>query len=177
MTLTSTAFPTTPATNSATTTSSSPSSTTTPPSSTATATGGYYHQGCFSDVSSGHALPLLLTNNSMTPELCIAIANSVAAKKATPTQFAYVYLEYHNECYGGTTLNFMGSAASSLYGGGACTDACSGSVRTYTTNGVAKTTTDLTNKCGGAKQFNLYVLSTPVAFPATALPVQTVSVK
>lgn len=112
----------------------------------------------------------------MTPELCIAAANSIAAKKPTPTQFPYVFIEYHNECYGGTTLDFKGSAVSSLYGPGACTDACSGSVKTYTTNGVATTTTDLTNKCGGAKQFNLYVLSTPVTFPATASPVQTVSV-
>ncbi|KAJ9158479.1 WSC-domain-containing protein [Coniochaeta hoffmannii] len=119
----------------------------------------------------------LAVNNSMTPELCIAAANSIAAKQPKPTQYPYVFLEYHNECYGGTSFNFRSSAVTSLYGAGACTDACSGSVRTYTTNGVAKTTTDLTNKCGGAKQFNLYVLSTPVAWPSSALPVQTASVK
>jgi iron transport multicopper oxidase len=114
----------------------------------------------------------------MTPELCLAAALSVAAKQPKPTQFPYVYLEYHNECYGGTALDFKGSAVSSLYGGGACTDYCKGSVSTYTTNGVVRTTTDLTNKCGGAKQFNLYVLSTTqVVWPATALPMQTVSVK
>jgi iron transport multicopper oxidase len=112
----------------------------------------------------------------MTPELCIAAANSIAAKQPTPTKYPYVFIEYHDECYGGTALNFQGSAAATLYGGGACTDACSGSIMTYTTNGVAKTTTDLTNMCGGAKMFNLYVLSTPVAFPSSALPVQTVSV-
>ncbi|OIW24019.1 hypothetical protein CONLIGDRAFT_686232 [Coniochaeta ligniaria NRRL 30616] len=112
----------------------------------------------------------------MTPELCIAAANSIGAKQPTPTQYPYVYLEYHNECYYGTSLNFKGSAVSTLYGGGACTDLCSGSVRTYTTTGVTSTTTESANMCGGPKQFNLYVLSTPVSFPATALPMQTVSV-
>jgi iron transport multicopper oxidase len=113
----------------------------------------------------------------MTPELCIALVNSMAAKQPTPTQYPYVYLEFHNECYYGNSLDFKGSAVSTLYGSGACTDVCSGSVSTYTTTGVVRTTTDLTNtnKCGGAKQFNLYALSTPVVFPATGLPVQTVS--
>ncbi|KAB5578710.1 hypothetical protein GE09DRAFT_1214861 [Coniochaeta sp. 2T2.1] len=135
----------------------------------------------------------------MTPELCIAAANSIAARRPTPTQFPYVFLEYHNECYGGMSLNFAGSTVTSLYGPGACTDVCSGSVTRYTTTGsltrtttvtsgtvstvsrytttgdVTRTSTILGNMCGGSRQFNLYVLSTPVAFPATGLPMKTES--
>jgi iron transport multicopper oxidase len=117
---------------------------------------------------------LLVTNSSMTPELCIAHANSVAAAAPTPTKFPYVFIEYHGECYGGASFDFKGSAVSSLYGSKACTDWCSGSIKPYTTNGVVKYSTDMTNRCGGGKQFNLYAVSTPVVFPTTGGPVQTI---
>lgn len=129
--------------------------------------------GCYQDTSNGHALPQVLVNDSMTPELCIAVANSLAAAMPTPTPYPFLFLEYHDECYIGTSLDFMGSGVTSLYGQHACTDACSGSASTYTTNGVVKTTTDRTNMCGGPKQFNLYALSTSVSFSG---PVQTASV-
>ncbi|KAK5663734.1 hypothetical protein OQA88_4165 [Cercophora sp. LCS_1] len=167
-----------PSSVSASTTSSEP-----PPSSsstftgpTATATNGYYHVGCYSDRSDGHALPLIAANNSMTPELCIAVANSIYDVAPTPTaRLPYVFIEYHHECYGGASFDFEGSAVSTLVGPHACTDYCYGSVSTFTTNGVVSTTTDLTNRCGGPKQFNLYVLSTPVDFPTTGGPIETVT--
>lgn len=110
----------------------------------------------------------------MTPELCIAHANSVAAAAPTPTQFPYVFIEYHGECYGGTSMDFKGAAVTSLKGDGACFDWCSGSILPYTTNGVVRMTTDLTNRCGGPKQFNLYAVQTPVPFPTTGGPMQTI---
>jgi iron transport multicopper oxidase len=115
----------------------------------------------------------------MTPELCIAYANSVYSNApSATTQAPYLFVEYHDECYGGATLNFQGSQVSSLTGKHACTDVCSGSITTVTaTNGAVSTTTLTDNYCGGAKQFNLYALSTTaVPWPSTALPVTTVSV-
>jgi iron transport multicopper oxidase len=94
------------------------------------------------------------------------------AKTAT-TRHPYLFIEYHHECYGGGAWNFKGSAVTSLVGTKACSMHCYGSVITYTTNGMATTTTDLTNKCGGPKQFNLYALSLPVVFPTTGGPVVT----
>jgi iron transport multicopper oxidase len=144
----------------------------------ATPTNGYYYIGCFSDTSSGHALPQLYSNKSVTPEQCIAYANSVYSNApSATTQMPYLFLEYHNQCYGGASLNFQGSQVSSLTGQHACTDVCSGSVLTLTaTNGAVSTTTMTDNYCGGPKQFNLYALSTAaVAWPSTALPLTTVS--
>jgi len=85
----------------------------------------------------------------------------------------YLYMEYHHRCYGGTSFNFQGSAVTSLTGTKACANYCYGSVSTFTTDGVVSVTTDLTNKCGGAKQFNLYALSPTVNFPTTGGPVVT----
>ncbi|KAK3335420.1 WSC domain-containing protein [Cercophora scortea] len=171
-TTTSSSVPTTPATTTSSSSSSTSSSvTTTAP--TPTATNGYYLLGCYQDTSDGHALPQLVANNSITPELCIDHANSLysaaaAAPKPTPAaRLPYLFIEYHHECYGGTSFDFKGSAVTSLVGTKACTDYCFGSVSTYTTDGVATTTTDLTNMCGGAKQFNLYALETSVVFPTT----------
>jgi iron transport multicopper oxidase len=110
----------------------------------------------------------------MTPELCIAYANSIYAKSPTPTtQMPYLYLEYHQECYGGATFNFQGSAVTSLVGTKACTDYCLGSVTTYTTNGQVAVSTNKANYCGGAKQFDLYALDTNVPFPTTGGPMVT----
>lgn len=118
----------------------------------------------------------------MTPELCIAHANSLySAAPPSPTPAArlpYLYLEYHHECYGGTTLDFKGSAVTSLVGTNACTDYCYGSVRTLTgTDGVVSVTTGRGAMCGGAKQFNLYALETVggVVFPTTGGEVVTVT--
>lgn len=130
--------------------------------------------GCYADNAGAHVLPQVAVNNSMTPELCIAIANSMAAAQPTPTKYPYLFVEYHDECYIGTALSFQASVVTSLYGAHACTDVCSGSISTYTTNGVVKTTTSTANYCGGPKQFNLYALSTTsVSF---SIPVTTVSV-
>jgi iron transport multicopper oxidase len=78
----------------------------------------------------------------------------------------------------GPTFNFASSAVTSLVGSKACTDACSGSVSTFTgTNGAVSTTTGTANYCGGAKQFNLYALATSVAFPTTGGPMVTSTLK
>jgi iron transport multicopper oxidase len=74
-------------------------------------------------------------------------------------------------------MNFAGSAVTSLVGSKACSDYCYGSVMTVTNSGKTTVTTDLTNMCGGAKQFNLYALSTPVAFPTTGGPLTTATLK
>ena len=39
--------------------------------------------------------------------------------------------------------------------------------------GTISVSTNLANRCGGPRQFNLYALETTVDFPATALPIQT----
>lgn len=119
----------------------------------------------------------------MTPELCLAHANSIYSRSLatynptvspSPTRHPYVFIEYHHECYGGAAWDFKGSAVTSLVGTKACTMHCYGSVFTVTgTNGVASVTTDLTNRCGGGKQFNLYALETTVSFPTTGGPIQT----
>src|SRR3569833_1316875 len=132
------------------TTSTSTTSTTTSATSGPTATGTYYYVGCFSDLSDGHALPLLFANSSVTPELCQAYVQSLA-NEPTPTVLPYFFLEYHHECYGGSVFNWAGSAVTSLTGSHACTDICSGSI------GAASTGTA---SCGGAKQFSLYELGT-----------------
>ena len=116
----------------------------------------------------------------MTPELCIAHANSIyLASPPSPTRPArlpYLFLEYHHECYGGTVLDFKGSAVTSLVGTKACSDYCYGSVRTATgTDGAVSVTTGTANMCGGAKQFNLYALETTVVFPTTGGSVVSVT--
>jgi hypothetical protein len=144
--------------------------------STATPTMGYYLVGCFQDNADGHVLPQLFANKSMTPELCIAYANSIYDSSPTQTaRLPYVYLEYHAECYGGTSLDFSGSAVTSLVGTKACSDVCSGSISTVTSNGRTKVTTETANKCGGPRQFNLYALSLPVALPTSSGPVATLT--
>ncbi|KAK3330104.1 WSC domain-containing protein [Apodospora peruviana] len=179
-TSTSTSTPVTSSRSSSTATiaTTSRSSTTTSGPPGPTATNGYYLIGCFADTSDGHALPGLVANDSMTPELCIAHANSVYSSAPQPTPAArlqYLAIEYHHECYGGKSLDFMGSAVTSLVGTNACQDYCFGSVRTFTTNGAAMTTTGTENMCGGAKQFNLYALSTPAALPTTGGKAVTVT--
>ncbi|KAF4924369.1 WSC domain-containing protein [Colletotrichum fructicola] len=164
-----------PSVPASTTTSSSPSSSGSSTSSaSATATDGYYYVGCFRDRPTGHALPLLFANQSVTPELCIAHANSVYSKAPTPTtKLPYLFLEYHHECYGGSSLDFQGGVVTSLVGTKACKNYCYGSVSTFTTDGTVTTTTNTANYCGGAKMFDLYALSTPVALPTTGGPVVT----
>ncbi|OLN96295.1 WSC domain-containing protein-like protein 3 [Colletotrichum chlorophyti] len=165
-------IPSVPASTSASTSSSTVLSTTGPP--TATPTNGYYYAGCYRDTNTGHALPLLFANRSVTPELCIEYANSRFSNSPTPTtRLPYLFLEYHHECYGGASFNFRGSAVTSLVGTKACTNYCYGSVSTFTTNGQVTTTTGTANFCGGGKMFDLYALSTPVDFPTTGGPVVT----
>ncbi|KAI8170668.1 hypothetical protein K4K49_010394 [Colletotrichum sp. SAR 10_70] len=126
------------------------------------------------DRPTGHALPLLFANQSVTPELCIAHANSVYSKAPTSTtKLPYLFLEYHHECYGGSSLDFQGGVVTSLVGTKACKNYCYGSVSTFTTDGTVTTTTNTANYCGGAKMFDLYALSTPVALPTTGGPVVT----
>jgi hypothetical protein len=110
--------------------------------------------GCFSDLSTGHALPLLLANNSITPQVCGSLVFSLASKP-TPTIYPFYYVEYHRECYAGSSFAFGTSAVTSLYGQHACTDVCSGSVGATSTG---------TAMCGGAKQFNLYATKSSVPF-------------
>ncbi|KAJ0164323.1 WSC domain-containing protein [Colletotrichum tanaceti] len=164
--------PTVPASTTASSSAGTAPSTTSGP--TATATNGYYYIGCFQDTNSGHALPGLFSNNSVTPELCIDYANSKFSNSPTSTtKMPYVFLEYHHECYGGGTFDFKGAAVTSLVGKQACKDYCYGSVRTFTTDGKVTTTTGTANYCGGPKMFDLYALSTPVAFPTTGGPLVT----
>ncbi|KAH8882217.1 WSC-domain-containing protein [Thozetella sp. PMI_491] len=155
LSLSSSASSSSPSSVSATTTSSSQATPLTS-SSTATATTSYSYIGCFKDIQVGHALPLLFANNSVTPELCIAYAQSLA-RAPTPTVLPYVYVEYHRECYGGSIWSFGSSGVTSLTGIHACTDICSGSVGAATTG---------TAKCGGAGQFNLYASNGVVSFPS-----------
>ncbi|KAL0938531.1 WSC domain-containing protein-like protein 3 [Colletotrichum truncatum] len=143
-------------------------------SALATATNGYYYVGCYQDRPAGHALPLLFANRSVTPELCIDYANSMYSKAPTPTtKLPYLFLEYHHECYGGSSFDFQGGAVTSLIGTKACNNYCYGSVSTFTTDGTVTTTTNTANFCGGPKMFDLYALSTPVDFPTTGGPVVT----
>ncbi|KAK3322957.1 hypothetical protein B0H66DRAFT_581844 [Apodospora peruviana] len=146
----------------------------------ATATDGYFYIGCFRDTSSGHALPHLFSNNSVTPELAISYVNSRAVSPPSPTpQPSFLFLEYHHEVYGGSAFDFKGSAVTSLVGTKACRDHCYGSVRIVTTTGTdggvsMSTTTGTANYCGGAGMFDLYALSTrAVEFPTTGGPVVT----
>ncbi|KXH67150.1 WSC domain-containing protein, partial [Colletotrichum salicis] len=165
--------PTFPA--STTASSSSLASTTAAPA--ATPTNGYYYVGCFQDSNAGHALPGLFANNSGTPELCIGYANSLFSNSPTSTtKLSYVFMEYHHECYGGSNFEFNGAAVTSLVGRGACKDYCYGSVSTFSTNGVLTTTTATNNYCGGPRMFDLYALSTAVAWPTTGGPLVTQTV-
>jgi hypothetical protein len=119
--------------------------------------------GCFSDLSSGHALPLLFRNDSVTPELCEAYVSSLA-HKPTPTVLPYYYVEYHRECYGGSSFSFGSSAITSLVGTKACSMVCSGSIGAQVTG---------TAKCGGSKQFNLYATGGLVNWAGVATTVTT----
>ncbi|KAL2757269.1 hypothetical protein ACRALDRAFT_1079561 [Sodiomyces alcalophilus JCM 7366] len=151
-------------------------STSTSQGPSATPTHGYYYVGCFQDVSSGHALPHMLSNHSVTPELCLEYAQQRAADAPTPTAApAYVFVEYHHECYAGNTFDFQGSAVTSLVGTQACKNYCYGSVLTYTTDGTTSVTTKTDNYCGGPKMFDLYATELPVDFPTTGGPVTTVT--
>ncbi|EFQ31337.1 WSC domain-containing protein [Colletotrichum graminicola] len=164
--------PTVPASTTASSLSGTAPSTTIGP--VATATNGYYYVGCFQDTNTGHALPGLFANNSVTPELCIDYANSKFSNSPTSTtKMPYVFLEYYHECYGGATFDFKGAAVTSLVGNKACKNYCYGSVSTFTTSGKVTTTTGTANYCGGARMFDLYALSTPVAFPTTGGPLVT----
>jgi hypothetical protein len=99
-------------------------------------------------------IPLLLANNSITPELCESLVSSLAVKP-TPTIYAYYYVEYHRECYAGNSFNWGTAQITSLVGTRACTDVCSGSI------GATSTGTAL---CGGSMQFNLYATTSSVPF-------------
>ncbi|TDZ35465.1 WSC domain-containing protein [Colletotrichum spinosum] len=166
--------PSVPASTTASSPLSTAQSTASSTSAQPTPTDGYYYVGCYSDSSSGHALPLLFANQSVTPELCIRHANSLYSKAPTPTtKMPYLFLEYHHECYGGASFDFKGAAATSLVGPNACKDYCYGSVSTFTTDGKVTTTTNTANYCGGPRMFDLYALSTPVAFPTTGGPLVT----
>ena len=69
--------------------------------------------GCFSDTSAAHALPLLLANNSITPQFCESLVSSLALKP-TPTLYDYYYVEYHRECYAGNSFSFGTSAVTKV---------------------------------------------------------------
>ncbi|KAK3681643.1 hypothetical protein B0T22DRAFT_387291, partial [Podospora appendiculata] len=143
---------------------------------TATATDGYYYIGCFSDVKSGHALPHIFSNSSVTPELAIAHVNSVAVSPPSPSpRPRLLFLEYHHEIYGGANFDFQGGAVTSLVGSRACRDYCYGSVSTVTATDSAAvaTTTGTANYCGGPGMFDLYALETTELFPATGGEVVT----
>jgi hypothetical protein len=142
-----------PSINTATTTTSQSTFITATSSGASTPT-GYSYMGCFSDTTTGHALPLLLSNNSITPQLCESLVSSLALKP-TPTIYEFYYVEYHKECYAGSSFSFGSSSVTSLYGAHACTDVCSGSI------GAASTGTAM---CGGAGQFNLYATKSSLPF-------------
>ncbi|PMD59417.1 uncharacterized protein K444DRAFT_663834 [Hyaloscypha bicolor E] len=153
-----------PSSVSATTTASTFSTITTSSNPTPTVSGtpgSYNYMGCFSDLSSGHALPLLFRNNSVTPELCEAYVSSLA-HKPTPTVLPYYYVEYHRECYGGSSFSFGSSAITSLVGTKACSMVCSGSIGAQVTG---------TAKCGGSKEFNLYAAGGLVSWAGVATTV------
>ncbi|KUJ06410.1 uncharacterized protein LY89DRAFT_412163 [Mollisia scopiformis] len=112
----------------------------------ATQTGAYNYLGCYQEVSNGKVLPLLLANDTITPQVCESLVLSLAAKP-TPTHYPYYYVEYHRECYAGSSLNFGTAGVTSVTGAHACTDVCSGSVGATSTG---------TAFCGGWAMFDLY---------------------
>lgn len=144
---TTTALPTTTSTTSTTTTTSTTSSSTASTSTTISPGSGFVHVGCYEDTNSGHALSLLFRNDSVTPELCEAYVQSLA-RKPVPTSLPYFFVEYARECYGGSSFAWQGSAVTSLSGTRDCTLVCSDNIGAAVTG---------TAKCGGQKQFNLYV--------------------
>jgi hypothetical protein len=142
-----------PSSNTATTTTSQSTFVTATSSGSPTAT-GYAYIDCFSDTTTGHALPLLLSNNSITPQLCESLVSSLALKP-TPMLYDFYYVEYHKECYAGNSFLLETSEVTSLYGAHACTDVCSGSI------GAASTGTAM---CGGSWRFNLYTTKSSLPF-------------
>lgn len=118
---------------------------------------GYTMVGCYKEPKTGHALPLLASNKSITPEFCQAIVRSLAAKP-TPTVYPFFAVENKQECYGGTSLAYGAAPITSLIGTKACTATCSGSR-------VGKAKATGTAKCGGSKQYNLYA-AVGVSVPA-----------
>jgi hypothetical protein len=115
----------------------------------------YHMAGCYKDLREGHVMPLLVSNKSVTPELCGAIVSSLA-NKAVPTFYPFYAVENKKECYGGSSLAW-GPTITSLVGPKACTATCSGSHRVVPTGPA---------RCGGSHQMNLYVAAgapTPVA--------------
>ncbi|KUJ08913.1 uncharacterized protein LY89DRAFT_676796 [Mollisia scopiformis] len=142
-----------PSSNIATTTSLTTLATSVSSSSVSSAT-GYAYMGCFVDTASAHALPLLLANNSITPQVCESLVSSLAMKP-TPTIYPFYYVEYHRECYAGSSFSFGTQQVTSLYGAHACTDVCSGSIGATSTG---------TAFCGGSRQFNLYATKSSVPF-------------
>ncbi|KAL8705373.1 MAG: hypothetical protein Q9201_001492 [Fulgogasparrea decipioides] len=145
------------------TTSTRPSSSTsyvTPtPASTATATKGFYSLGCYAEPPAPTKKPWiqLLTNDTMSPDVCISALSSANAKlKPDVSTYAVFGLEYGNECWAATTLL---QSQTTLVGDRACTLSCKGA-------------TDVS--CGGRGMYNYYV---PTAFEgsltATSYPVRT----
>ncbi|EPE25666.1 hypothetical protein GLAREA_01578 [Glarea lozoyensis ATCC 20868] len=114
------------------------------PTISASILNGFTSMGCFSDPAggpfSGHNMPKLFSNDSMTPSLCIssAIARLSAVPAAT---YAYVGLEYGRECYAHTARPRPEPTA--LKGPKACTIKCKG---------------DSSQSCGGRNMLNVWML-------------------
>ncbi|CAG8961013.1 hypothetical protein HYFRA_00002553 [Hymenoscyphus fraxineus] len=109
-------------------------------------TQGFTPLGCFSDPAggpfTGHNMPKLFSNDSMTPSLCISSA--LARLSATPaTTYAYVALEYGRECYAHTAA--PSPQPTNLMGSKACTFPCKGNL-----DGEKE-------KCGAGNMYNLWV--------------------
>jgi iron transport multicopper oxidase len=98
---------------------------------------------------------LLLANNSMSVELCVAVAK--AQLTAVPaTTYLYVGLEYGRECYAATTA--PSPEPTQLVGTKACTMTCKGNP---------------TESCGAGNMYNLYASGTSITGTATGTAIWT----
>lgn len=107
-------------------------STTLAPPSIPSTVAGYTSLGCWTDNVDGRALPNLYANNSMTLEMCAAVATEAGA--------TYWGAEYGRECWYGSNVS-GGNNVTSL---SACDMTCMGNSSEY---------------CGGSNALSMYYLS------------------
>ena len=120
---TATSTSTSEATTSSTTSAAPPSGPTTSPGNA-----GYELHGCYTELTSGRALPFSSADDDMTVAACLALG----------TGYTYVGLQYGRECYWGNTLG-AGSVEDSA---AACNMPCAGDAGTL---------------CGAGNRLTLYL--------------------
>lgn len=100
-------------------------------------------------------MPLLLANDSMSVELCVAVAK--ARLTAVPaTTYLYIGLEYGRECYAATAA--PSPEPTQLVGTKACTIICKGNP---------------SEMCGVGNMYNLYASGTSITGTVTGTAIWT----